>query len=78
MSTSSDPCRDGACPTCDADPPEPPNPMPPCCAAAVAAEVALVITRYNESWKTNLALITADHYERGYADAEAGRERRGW
>lgn len=66
----SDPCRDGACPTCDADPAE----VPPCCAATKAA----VVETYNATWKRNLELIAADHYERGYADAEAGRERRGY
>jgi hypothetical protein len=48
--------------------------LPPCCAAAVAAEVAKVIERYNASWKANLALIENDWFRRGYDAGWADRE----
>jgi len=45
--------------------------LPPCCAAAVAAEVAKVIERYNASWKANIEKIERDWYDRGFRDGQA-------
>jgi hypothetical protein len=48
--------------------------LPPCCAAAVAAEVALVIERYNETWRRNIELVEREWFQRGYDAAMIVRE----